>query len=323
MTIRIGIHGQPAAVELLAAAEGVAALGGRALWRSVSDYRAGEVESIFDAVVISGTRARGALVAADYTRAGIPVLVLDYGYLRRVHRKADWLTGHWQFGLGGLNWIPWADLPDDRLRRLEVALSPRRAGKRILVCGQHAGDPSHGLDAAGVAAWARSTVAELRELTARPIVWRPHPDSPQIAAPEADDVSTEPLADALEDAHAIVTISSNSGHEALLAGVPVFCALGALYAHLANVGLAAIEEPFFPEPDALWNHLARLAYAQWTLDEIRTGEPIRFLLDAAADRWPEAEAPLAPVMAAAPPRAAAQQATGHGRPRGRAKRRAA
>lgn len=299
--MKIGIHGQPSAVELSAAFEGVQALGHRAIWRSVSDYRRGEVESVFDAVVISGTRSRGAAVVADYSARGVPVLVLDYGYLRRVHGVNDWPTGHWQFGLGGLNWIPWVDLPDDRLRALELPLSPRRQGARILVCAQHVGDPSHGLEAGGISEWGRRTISELRQLTERPIFWRPHPSSPNVHVDGADGVSTEPFEEALRsDTHAVVTISSNSGHEALMAGVPVFCDAGAMYAALANVGLAAIEEPFFPDPAVLWRHLARLAYAQWTLAEIRSGEPIRFLLEAAEDRWPAVEAPLEPVVEAPP-----------------------
>jgi hypothetical protein len=106
----------------------------------------------------------------------------------------------------------------------------------------------------------------------------------------------EPFAEALRDAWAVVTISSNSGHEALLAGVPVFCDSRAMYAALANTSLAALEEPHFPAPAELRRYLARVAYAQWTLAEIETGAPIRFLLDASRGVWPDCE----PVSDAAP-----------------------
>jgi hypothetical protein len=91
----------------------------------------------------------------------------------------------------------------------------------------------------------------------------------------------------------------------LLAGVPVFCDPRAMYAQLANLDLAALEEPFFPSAEERWAYFARLAWAQWTLDELRTGAPLQFLLDAAAGRWPESSEPLGPPQIFTPPTAAA------------------
>src|SRR3546814_17970196 len=37
---------------------------------------------------------------------GVPVVVVDYGYLKRTNHAHDWKTGHWQVSIGGLTKLP-------------------------------------------------------------------------------------------------------------------------------------------------------------------------------------------------------------------------
>jgi len=75
----------------------------------------------------------------------------------------------------------------------------------------------------------------------------------------------------LAGARLVVTWNSNVGHEALLAGVPVVAHGPAAYAELAGETL--------PSVDARREYFHRVAYGQWTLDEMRSGACQRFIVD--------------------------------------------
>jgi hypothetical protein len=67
-----------------------------------------------------------------------------------------------------------------------------------------------------------------------------------------------------------VTFNSNSGVEALIDGVPAFCAdVGSMIYKIGNRSLISIDVPNRPEREQ-W--LADLAYCQWTLPEMESGE---------------------------------------------------
>src|SRR5215470_7089331 len=127
-------------------AEGLAAIGHAPRHRSHSDYRQGEAEN-FDAVVVFGLHGSGAVIARDYAAKDVPVVVVDFGYLKRVNGPADELTGHWQVGLGKLNSLPPFECPADRFNALglELAAPVERKGPSVL-CLQRIGDVAHAFD---------------------------------------------------------------------------------------------------------------------------------------------------------------------------------
>ncbi len=100
------------------------------------------------------------------------------------------------------------------------------------------------------------------------------------------------LADALAGAKFCVTINSNAGNDALLAGRPVLCLGPALYAiagvaaqtSLAHLpaALAEMAEGWRPDAGAVDNYLAHLACRQWSLEELADAWPLRKVLDHAA-----------------------------------------
>lgn len=145
-------------------------------WRNGDVYRSGEVEP-FDAVVASGARGNNADLLADYTAAGIPALCIDFGYLKR-HDERDYENvGYFSLGLGGLNWVPSFDCPADRWRALGLKLGKKHAGITV-IAGQMAGDAAHPFgDAARMATWATERAAQING----PVVFRPHPRSPDVA----------------------------------------------------------------------------------------------------------------------------------------------
>lgn len=223
-------------------------------------------------VFVSGLRGQGAEIRAAYNERGIDVAVCDYGYLNRVSGIATFQTGHWQLGLNRLGWIVPDPMPVDRFQALGIPIRRRsNRGRAVYVCGQHAGDPSHGLDRDGIAQWAMREIGYVRARTMRPIVWRSHPDSPlEIGGVE----QSAGLID-WDDVYSVICINSNVGLEALLNGVPVFCREDAPYAALGARRFAEKVNP--PSVRDVQDYLARVAWSQWTLAEIRTGKPIEFL----------------------------------------------
>lgn len=266
--MRVGIHAHDRNLEAGAFRSGLLAIGHTPVWRSHSDYKQGQTEP-FDAVVITGLRAQGAWIRDDYEAIGVPVIVIDYGYMSRVSGKASWDTGHWQVGVGGLNRPPSFECPSDRFDALGVAIKAKGKGKRPLVLGQHIGDPSHGMGAKEMRAWAQ---ALCDELGAR---FRPHPDSPlDVRAERAEG----PLGEVLADTSMVRTLCSTAGLDALLAGVP---AIADMPERACWGALSGAKLPSVAARKAL---CSRLAYGQWTLDEMRSGQAAAFVMQN-LNRW--------------------------------------
>lgn len=239
-----------------ALAQGLALAGHEVVHRSPTYYR-GEVENV-DLVVVKGMRD-GAAVVAGY--ASVPALVVDWGYLKRVNSPEEAADGYWQVGAGGLNRIPDADCPSDRFDALglEVVEQGGDPNGYVLVCGQVPGDAALGQDSSTHRQWLREQLKAYDDA-----VYRPHPRG-GIAVPGLVG-NTRPLADALAGARLVVTYNSNVGHDALLAGVPVVAHGPAAYAELSGETL--------PSLGARKAYFNRVAYGQWTLSEMASGEAI-------------------------------------------------
>lgn len=199
------------------------------------------------------------------------VIVLETGYVNR----GDGENHHYAAGFNGLNGR--ADfrnkgMPDDRAKRLAVELRPWRNGSNVILCGQVPWDAS--VDHTNHFQWLQETAAELRKRSGRLVIFRPHPLA-KLAPLPGIEYSTAPFRNDLVDAHCVVTFNSNSGVEALMAGVPVFAFdEGSMVWNVCNRSLDALANPVRPAREQ-W--LADLAYAQWTIAELRNGDAWRHL----------------------------------------------
>lgn len=277
----VGIYGHDGSVLSAALREGALACGLTPRLRSAGDFRDGDTED-FDLAFVTSMRANGANIMNAYAqrrteRPPMPIYAVDYGFLRRVHGIADFETGHWQICLGGLNRLPKQNVPGDRFEHLDLTIHEKGGDPEgvVLICGQHAGDPSHGLGEDSIVRWADQQVAKYAA-EGLAVVYRPHPDSPGLipTIPGAK-IDANPkrggLADALAVARLLVTISSTAGVEALLAGVPAVATAPerAIWGSLSGTTLPSVAQRL--------DFFNRLAYAQWTLDEMRAGDFYRFI----------------------------------------------
>lgn len=258
--MRVGIYSGVRNVGARALGEGFS--GARVSHRNITYYR-GETED-FDLVITLAFR-EGRRVLERYCDT-CPVLVADWGYLARVNHPGESTKGYWQISMGGLNNIPPFACPSDRFDALGLTLAKQGGDPKgyALICGQVPGDAAHGLDANAYTNWLRETVKQYPNA-----VYRPHPRGGiDLLGVESH---TGSLKDALAGARLVVTWNSNVGHDALLAGVPVVAYGPAAYAELAGETL--------PSVDTRREYFHRVAYGQWTLDEMRSGACQRFIVD--------------------------------------------
>lgn len=213
-----------------------------------------------DLQIVHGIRRPGMLDRKD-----IPVIVYEWGYLRRVNNPDELDTGHWQLGLGGLNRVPSFPCHPDRFDKLGLEVRERGGDPNgyVLLIGQVPCDSAHAhID---LKSWLMSKAKMYGNA-----VYRPHPRG-ALALPDVPLCEAGSLEEALAGARLVVTYNSNTGHDALLAGVPVICAPCAAYAELSGEAL--------PSKAAREAYFHRVAYGQWTADEVRSGAFLPFLMN--------------------------------------------
>ena len=192
----------------------------------------------------------------------LPTLVFEEAYTRRLYPEKHFacaVNGH-----NGSGWWPHGD--GSRWERLGIALKPwRREGSHILVCA------ARGMGAPGMAepkGWADEVCRRLCQLTDHPVSLRRHPGKHYVDRPLELD---------LEGAWAVVVWGSNCATHALADGIPVFLEGPAhVLAGACQRGLKDIDTPTYPERLTAFQ---RLAWAQWSMEEIAVGDPFTHLLE--------------------------------------------
>lgn len=205
--------------------------------------------------------------ALRFEQAGAKVIVAENGWMGKDpagHKLYALCLGHHN-GLG-----TWPVGPEDRWARLGIELKPwRTSGTHILVFDQR------GIGERGIASppgWVDDVQRRLARATKRPVRLRVHPGRKL----KLNDAVMPPLEPDLIDCHAVVTWSSGAAIKAIAAGIPAFHELpGWIGAGAARLGIDDLESPFLGDRLPMFQ---RLAHAQWTADEIATGEPFKCLL---------------------------------------------
>lgn len=257
---------------LRAFAEGVEECGEDCFINPVDRYSPCDVAIVFgvkkDAVPLS--KYRGAIIDL-HREAKKPVIVIDSGYVKR--------DQYFSVGLGGLNGradFKNADSPSDRWASLGVEILPwREDGGHVLICGQVPWDAA--CQHVDHIKWCQETVRDIRVRTKRPLLFRPHPACKERVNYHVDcEVSERSLDDDLDGAQCVVTFNSNSGVDAAIRGVPVFAAdVGSMAWPIANKTYQWINAPVITDRTQ-WAH--NLAYTQWTIEEMKEGQPWRHLI---------------------------------------------
>lgn len=187
-----------------------------------------------------------------YRNAGREVLVLERGYLGD---RFAWTSIGWN-GLNGRATFPeYADDGGARFRSMGLSLADMRSGgDYVLIAGQVPGDAA--LAGRNLQPWYEQ---QARNDWGLPVKFRPHPLAHKrgpVRPVAGAAMDRSPLPEALRGAARVITFNSNTGVDALVAGVPATCDDAGSMIH----GVTDRER---------WAHA--LAWKQWSLAEIRSG----------------------------------------------------
>lgn len=207
-----------------------------------------------DVLVIWNRYSRHEHYARMYENAGAKVIVAENGYIGKT--KALSLSHH--NGAGS-----WVIGEGDRWSQLDIEIKPWRSeGKHILVL------PQRGIGEQGIAMprnWLQNTLKKISEHTDRPIKIRQHPGQSPC----------RPIEEDFENAWAAYTWGSGAGIKAICAGIPVFNEFAKWIGSPAASQNLDLENPFLGDRLSMLN---RLAWAQFTMDEIDSGFAFEVLL---------------------------------------------
>jgi hypothetical protein len=204
-------------------------------------------------------------LATRFEKLGGTVVVAENGYLGKdEHGQQRYaLARHAHNGRG-----QWNVGEADRFAALGIELQPWQCNENghILIC------PNRNFGMPGMIMpldWANDVAKRLKKYTQREIRIRPHPGNVP---------AKKPLADDLAGAWAVVIWGSSAGVHALVAGIPVICESPYwICKEAAQLSIADIKKPLnidFTRQAAM----DKLAWAQWTLAEIQSGEAFRRVL---------------------------------------------
>lgn len=206
---------------------------------------------------------------------GHEVLVIERGYLgdRFSWSSLAWngLNGHGDFGVQ----------PQDNGARFHkhFKVTPWRetAGDHVLIMGQVPGDAS--LQGRNMMPWYESVAVLAADAYGLPVKFRPHPLAIKKGFrqdPRHCGKSFGTLDEALATAHVVIAYNSNSAVDSVLAGVPTITMdKGAMAWDVTGHNI----DGTLTKPDRnAW--LSDLAWKQWSIDEIASGEALKGLLEA-------------------------------------------
>ena len=201
-----------------------------------------------------------------------------------VHRRADTIDHGWlRVGVNGFLWdeAEWGFRHMDPNRKIVDPIEWRKNGNHILILMQNPGDAS--LRGADIFEWTENTVLELRKHTDRPIRIRPHPlpnkqNKLEQLKQKLKDVTfvenklpdnLRPLHSDFENCWCVVTYSSGSSVDAVMAGIPnIACDPGNMAWPISSTKLDMIETPYTGNTE-LWEQ--QISHCQFSVEELRNG----------------------------------------------------
>lgn len=222
-----------------------------------------------DVVVCWGWRA-----GLRHRRQGKDVLVLERGYLGD---RFSYTSIAWN-GLNGNAAFPeYSDDGGERFRACGFELRPLRSdGDYVLIIGQVATDMA--VRDVNIREWEKAAATRARQAMGLPVVYRPHPQDVKRRRERrvhGTETNRGSLAEALAGAALVVTYSSNTAVDALVAGVPAVAESEGSMAY----GVAATEIGGRVDWDARERWAHALAWKQWTVEEIASGYALEGILN--------------------------------------------
>lgn len=170
--------------------------------------------------------------------------------------------------------------PDDaRAEMLGFTFEPwRKQGGHIVIAGSSAKYHAfYGLSEP--TKYARKLIETISKHSDRTIVYRPKPSWKDAVPVDGSVYSSrlQDISDVLKGAHALVTHGSNACFEAVTFGVPCIVLGNAVAKTISSQTIQEIETPKLVSDEERRKWFSDLAYCQWTLPEMATGEAWKYI----------------------------------------------
>ena len=258
-----------------------------------------------DVAVCFGVKGRSKQILKDHLAVGKATLFMDKGYTR-----AKGEGGHTEYTRISVNgsdptaYMMREKRKADRFERLKINMADhvRKPGGHVLICGSS--EKYHDFHSLpSPSDYAAGLISRIRKQTARLIVYRPKPSSVQSQIKphvmDTDDIDElreaarhfhtlhvrgagvsgaalitgeTKMGDALRGCHCVVTHGSAAGMDAIINGVPALVLGGSIAKPVAELDLEKVDHPKYPDPLLRRDWGYALAYCQWTVAELRSGE---------------------------------------------------
>lgn len=249
---------------------GMSALG----WQQEPDPQRGDI------AIVWGMNGQNQRLLNEYSATGRKLLMVDLGYWNR-RGLGDIKASSYKITINSVHPNEYIDAAyggDDRYAKTggPACSEWNKNGAYILVSGM--GPKGCKMYSQKHGEWDRMAIEEIKRHTNMPIMYRPKPsDKMPIEMKGAVNIPTsQPIVVSLRNAHAVVTHHGNSALDGIWSGVPCF-ASGGVGLLFGKSDLSDIEHPLYPENRM--DILHRLAWFNWSFDDIFRGKPFKHLRD--------------------------------------------
>lgn len=202
-----------------------------------------------------------------------PVFIIEVGCLKRGETWKICVNNINRFGI-----YPIDQLDKTRPQNLNIQLNENNnRTDSILIATQHP-KSLQWTNMPSIEQWVDQTVIQLRKITDRPIIVRPHPRWP-ISVPYTIEhpkkiPNTYDIYDLDFNYHCVVNYSSGPSVQSAIAGTPIICDTSSLAAPV-SIKIQDIETAIMPNRE---DWFLKLCHTEWTLKEIENGIPQHILL---------------------------------------------
>ena len=226
--------------------------------------------------------------------SGIPYVQLETQLIGRPIDTA--LHTEFRVGVNGFLWddAKWGfdHIVQDRSTKVferngyDSTVPWKQDGDYILLCMQKVGDAS--LRGKDIFDWTEQTVKEIRQVTDRQIIVRPHPlyrkktqhakcketvcKYVNVQWQETDVIQEGfvSIQKQLQNAWCTITYSSGTGVDAVINGVPnIACDSGSMVYDVSSKHISDVEKPYRGDKKEWTN---KIAHCQWSIEEFESGE---------------------------------------------------
>lgn len=232
-----------------------------------------------DVVCMVGVKSRELFQL--HWRATAHTIMFDKGYTRQGTTGGVRAWEYWRTSVDAhhpTHYLHKFNCPQDRADKVGMTFKPwRKDGKHVIFAGSSAkyhdfynlGDPTE---------YADKYIRRLRTRTGRKIIYRPKPSWRDAVPVSAAEFSRDgSIYDLLEDAWALVTHGSNACFEAVSMGIPCIILGDAVAKDISSTDLDMIEKPYLATDKQRRQWFNNLAYQQWNLREMASGEAWKFM----------------------------------------------